>query len=282
MPLEKLDEWQNGSTRRRTSGPARRGDRRDPARYGHLQSRRKPELLNRKITLDPAKNPATDSSAVVYDDKGTPFSLTAYQEMDRVTAEWQRSPRGPSRSASRLPDGYDDAYYQLVYYQVKATANLYALREAQFTNLLYASAGPGRHERPGRPGPGPVRRGPGDVRLLQQHAGRREVARLPAPAEDRVRRRGPVRPERALAAARTEQRGPAGRLLPAPAADRGAGSGGPGRRDRRLRQVVAGGASPGGAARRSARTRASRGSTSRCSTAARRRSTTPSGRPRRG
>ena len=26
---------------------------------------------------------------MVYDDEDTPFSLTAYQEMDRVTAEWQ-------------------------------------------------------------------------------------------------------------------------------------------------------------------------------------------------
>ena len=43
------------------------------AEYAQLQSRRKPELLNRQISLDPAKDPAKDSSAVVYDDQATPF-----------------------------------------------------------------------------------------------------------------------------------------------------------------------------------------------------------------
>jgi hypothetical protein len=40
-----------------------------------------------------------------------------------------------------LPAAYQDAYYELVLYQMKATANLYALRKAQFTNLLYARQG---------------------------------------------------------------------------------------------------------------------------------------------
>ena len=53
-------------------------------------------------------------------------------------------------------------------------------------------------------------------RVLQHRAGRREVEGLADPAAHRLRRRGPLRPERALAAAGAEQRGPAGRDLPAP------------------------------------------------------------------
>ncbi|GAA2674580.1 glycosyl hydrolase 115 family protein [Actinoplanes palleronii] len=109
--------------------------------YGVLQSRRKPELLNRRITLDPAKNPATDPSAVVYDDQGNPFSLTDYGEMDRVVAEWQNLAGRATRLRARVPDAWQDAYFQLVYYQVAATANLYSLRRAEFTNILYAGQG---------------------------------------------------------------------------------------------------------------------------------------------
>jgi hypothetical protein len=103
--------------------------------YGHLQSRRKPELLNRRITTDPA------TGAVTYDDRQTPFSLTAYREMDRVTAEWQALAARAGRIKARVPAARQDAFYQLVWYQVAATANLYELRRAQFTNLLYAEQG---------------------------------------------------------------------------------------------------------------------------------------------
>jgi Glycosyl hydrolase family 115/Gylcosyl hydrolase family 115 C-terminal domain len=109
--------------------------------YGRLQSRRKPELLNRRITLDPAKDVSTDSGAVVYDDQGTPFSLTAYREMDRVTAQWQALAARVERLRAVLPADQQAAFYQLVYYPAKATANLYALRDAEFTNLLYARQG---------------------------------------------------------------------------------------------------------------------------------------------
>ncbi len=109
--------------------------------YGVLQSRRKPELLNRRITLDPAKDPATDASAVVYDDRATPFSLTDYREIERVTDEWEQLDERAQRIGERLPAAYQDAYYQLVQYQVEASANLYALRSAEFTSLLYAEQG---------------------------------------------------------------------------------------------------------------------------------------------
>ena len=109
--------------------------------YGTLQSRRKPELLNRRITLDPAKDPATDSSAVVYDDQASPFSLTNYAELDRATAEWATLAARADTIGKALPASAQAAYYELVGYQVKATANLYALRDAEFTNLLYAKQG---------------------------------------------------------------------------------------------------------------------------------------------
>jgi hypothetical protein len=110
-------------------------------RYGQLQARRKPELLNRHITLDPTKNLSTDSSAVIYDDQGTPFSLTDYQETDRITAEWQELAAEAVRIGRELPAAAQDAYYELVQYEVTATANLYALRQAEFTNILYAAQG---------------------------------------------------------------------------------------------------------------------------------------------
>jgi hypothetical protein len=109
--------------------------------YGHLQSRRKPELLNRRITVDPTKDLATDPSAVVYDDQANPFSLTDYREMDRVTGQWQALAARATRIRDALPAAWRDAYFELVYYEVKATANLYALRRAEFTNILYARQG---------------------------------------------------------------------------------------------------------------------------------------------
>ncbi|GAA3819555.1 glycosyl hydrolase 115 family protein [Sphaerisporangium flaviroseum] len=141
IPLDKLEDWE------RDYAAQNFGSDKAPAiaevlhDYGVLQARRKPELLNRKITLDPAKNPATDSSAIVYDDKASPISLTAYQEMARFAGEWKRLADKAERIRRQLPAAWDDAYYQLVFYQVKASANLYALREAQFTNLLYAEQG---------------------------------------------------------------------------------------------------------------------------------------------
>jgi hypothetical protein len=112
--------------------------------YSHLQSRRKPELLNRRITVDPAKDIATDPSAVVYDDQATPFSLTDYGEMDRVTDEWIALAARADKLRKRVPAAWQDAFYQLVYYALKDTAVVYELRRAEFTNILYASQGRAR------------------------------------------------------------------------------------------------------------------------------------------
>ncbi|MEE6262490.1 glycosyl hydrolase 115 family protein [Plantactinospora sonchi] len=140
LPIERLDEWQEAYAAQNFPGRHAAEIGAILHEYGQLQARRKPELTNRRISLDPAKDPATDASAVVYTD-ASPYSLTDYQETRRVVQEWQRLAERAERVRAKLPDGYDDAYYQLVYYQVKATANLYALREAQFTNLLYAAQG---------------------------------------------------------------------------------------------------------------------------------------------
>ncbi|MFL6119706.1 glycosyl hydrolase 115 family protein [Actinophytocola sp.] len=102
--------------------------------YGVLQARRKPELLNRRITSGPG-------TAVTYDDQMTPYSLENYREMDRVTADWQRLAARSQRVDRVLPESYRDAYFQLVGYATGATANLYELRRAEFTNILYAGQG---------------------------------------------------------------------------------------------------------------------------------------------
>lgn len=102
--------------------------------YGRLQSRRKPELLNRLITVNP-------DGSIGYDDQASPFSLVNYRELDRVTQEWQDLSARALRIAARVPAAWRDAFYELVLYQVQASANLYALRRAEFTNLLYAAQG---------------------------------------------------------------------------------------------------------------------------------------------
>ncbi|MFE9604808.1 glycosyl hydrolase 115 family protein [Streptomyces hokutonensis] len=103
------------------------------AAYGQLQARRKPELLNRRITLVDGQ--------VVYDDQQTPFAF-GHRELERVTEEWRELGRRAERIGRRLPGGgVRDAWFELVGYEVLATANLYGLRSAEFTNLLYAAQG---------------------------------------------------------------------------------------------------------------------------------------------
>lgn len=133
MPLERLPVWerdfaeQNFGRRNAVAISAVLNT------YGRLQARRKPELLNRRITLDGA--------SIVYDDKATPFSLVHHRELDLVTEEWRRLAKCAEQIAARLPETYRDAFFELVLYAVKATANLYELRRAEFTNIFYASQG---------------------------------------------------------------------------------------------------------------------------------------------
>jgi hypothetical protein len=139
--LQQLPQWERHYAAENFGSPAAGAIADVLSTYGHLQSIRKPELLNRQITLDPTKNLSTDSSAVVYNDQATPFSINDYQELDRVTAQWQALDAKAEAIGRSLPASLQAAYYELVLYEVKATANLYAMRDAEFTNLLYASQG---------------------------------------------------------------------------------------------------------------------------------------------
>ncbi|MFZ5892715.1 MAG: glycosyl hydrolase 115 family protein [Myxococcota bacterium] len=128
--------------------------------YGKLQSDRKPELLNRKITLDPTKDPTKDASAILYSDQlyfandangqllppeqrtyydANPFSLTNYAEMERVVDDWLSLAERAETLQELLPKQAHDAFYELLLYPAKASANVYALRLAQFQNILYAT-----------------------------------------------------------------------------------------------------------------------------------------------
>ncbi|MFJ6672800.1 glycosyl hydrolase 115 family protein [Actinosynnema sp. NPDC091369] len=132
-PVEKLGEWEKRYAAQ-NFGSRWAGEVASVLReYGKLQSDRKPELLNRKATAA--------GTAITYDDQASPFSLTDYREIDRVTEQWQRLADEAERIRSTLPQSKQDAYHQLVHYPVKATANLYALRLAEFTNLFYAKQG---------------------------------------------------------------------------------------------------------------------------------------------
>ncbi|VVJ18897.1 Uncharacterised protein [Amycolatopsis camponoti] len=134
LPVERLSTWERQFAAT-NFGPALASDVAGVLHdYGRLQSRRKPELLNRRITLQP-------DGGIVYDDQATPFSLVDYRELDRVTDEWQELAARATRISARVPADHRDAFYELVLYEVTASANLYALRRAEFTNLLYAAQG---------------------------------------------------------------------------------------------------------------------------------------------
>lgn len=131
--LDRLGEWERRYARQNFGAAEAEAVASVLAEYGRLQARRKPELLNRRITLDSA-------GQVVNDDQQTPYYFR-HRELERVTEEWQDLARRADRIARRLPAGTQDAWFELVGYEVGATANLYALRQAEFQNLLYARQG---------------------------------------------------------------------------------------------------------------------------------------------
>ncbi|ALJ01085.1 glycosyl hydrolase [Rufibacter tibetensis] len=88
------------------------------AKYAKYNSRRKPELL------------APDT-----------YSLTNYQEAERIVAEYNRLADEAERVNAALPAQYRDAYYQLVLFPIKASANLNELHVTTGLNRLYASQG---------------------------------------------------------------------------------------------------------------------------------------------
>ncbi|XXX82463.1 glycosyl hydrolase 115 family protein [Sorangium sp. So ce134] len=148
-PVERIGEWYEQWTEQQF-GPDYADIIADILHgYSLLQSDRKPELTNRKITVDydvlysepTTQNPDPDTAAVTYDDSASPFSLTNYRELERVAGEWESLASQAEFVGKLLPQEAQDAYFQLVLYQVKATANLYALRLAGFKNRLYAAQG---------------------------------------------------------------------------------------------------------------------------------------------
>ncbi|WEO95896.1 glycosyl hydrolase 115 family protein [Streptomyces sp. FXJ1.172] len=132
LPFERLGGWEERYARQNFGEAPAREIGSLLAEYGRLQARRKPELLNRRITLSDGQ--------VVYDDQQTPYYF-AHRELERVTDEWRALGERAERVARRLPDELKDAWFELAGYEMTATANLYALRSAEFTNLLYAAQG---------------------------------------------------------------------------------------------------------------------------------------------
>ncbi len=105
-------------------------------RYEQLQSRRKPELLNRLISYATP----TDLTHPIYS-HDSPFSLVNYRELEAVVAEWQALRAAAEALGASLGADQQAAYYQLVLYPIAATENAYQLRLAGFRNKLYAGQG---------------------------------------------------------------------------------------------------------------------------------------------
>ncbi|MGV3539473.1 MAG: glycosyl hydrolase 115 family protein, partial [Rufibacter sp.] len=87
-------------------------------KYTQYNSRRKPELLS----------PET-------------YSLVNYQEAERVVREYNELADQAERINQLLPLEYRDAYYQLVLFPVKASANLNELHISTGRNRLFAQQG---------------------------------------------------------------------------------------------------------------------------------------------
>ncbi len=86
--------------------------------YTKYNGRRKPELL------DP-----------------TTFSLVDYEEADRIVAEWESLVAKAERIYRSLPENARDAYFELVLYPAKASAQVAELYVTAGKNQLYASQG---------------------------------------------------------------------------------------------------------------------------------------------
>lgn len=108
--------------------------------YAHLQARRKPELTNRLITLDPSQNITTTDSAIIYSD-ASPFSLTNYRELETMVGEWDALAAKAKAINAALPKEQQDAFYQLALYAIEATDYLYSHRLTAFRNILYKAQG---------------------------------------------------------------------------------------------------------------------------------------------
>jgi hypothetical protein len=86
--------------------------------YTRYNSRRKPELLNQDT-----------------------YSIFHYREAERIVEEYNELATHAERINELLPEKYRDAFYQLVLYPVKASANLNELYLAAAKNRLYREQG---------------------------------------------------------------------------------------------------------------------------------------------
>ncbi len=143
LPLEAIESWNEEWTAQQfgqENAATIAGILHD---YSRLQSVRKPEMSNMKAVLAPAVDYAVTppvSANISYVDD-TPFSLTNYRELETLTAQWADLAARAVAAGKLLPDELQDAYYELVAYKVEASANLYALRLAQFKGILYHAQG---------------------------------------------------------------------------------------------------------------------------------------------
>ena len=86
--------------------------------YTKLNARRKPELID-----------------------GATFSLVNFREAERVEAEWGDLERRADALRKVLPKDQDDAFFQLVWFPIQASANHTRLYIAAGRNALYAKQG---------------------------------------------------------------------------------------------------------------------------------------------
>lgn len=86
------------------------------AKYAKYNGRRKPELLDANT-----------------------YSLQQYDELKKVTADYEALYERAEKINTQLPSTYKDAYYQLVLHPVKACANLQSMYSAVAHNRWYAS-----------------------------------------------------------------------------------------------------------------------------------------------
>ncbi|MET3668020.1 glycosyl hydrolase 115 family protein [Caulobacter sp. 1776] len=118
LPVEKLPAYTTGWAAQQF-GPERAGEIAALLDgYTKLNSRRKPELLS----------PDT-------------FSLANFREAERVEAAWADLETRADAVRAAIPKDQDSAFFQLVWFPVKASANLNRLYIAAARNRLYASQG---------------------------------------------------------------------------------------------------------------------------------------------
>ena len=105
-PLDRLGEWERryaaAELRRRARRRDRRGARTSTAGCSPAAS---PSCSTGGSGWTRPRTRPTDPAAVVYDDEASPFCLTEYREMERVTEEWRQLAERAERIGQRLPAG---------------------------------------------------------------------------------------------------------------------------------------------------------------------------------